>query len=73
MEKIKDADKAKALYRRALGHRGLKDPEAALKDLEEAKKLAPGDGMITKELDAVKAAQAAEIAKAKKVYAKAFE
>lgn len=70
---INDADKAKALYRRALGSKGARDMESALKDLEEAKMLAPTDGLVLNEIKTLKAAQAAEIAKAKKVYAKAFE
>jgi peptidyl-prolyl isomerase D len=51
---ISDADKAKALYRRAVAQVGLKDEDAALTDLEEAIKLVPGDPAITKELAAVK-------------------
>lgn len=50
----KDADKAKAYYRRAVGLAGQKEEEAALKDLGEALKLAPGDAAITAETARVK-------------------
>jgi peptidyl-prolyl isomerase D len=50
----KDADKAKAYYRRALAERGLKEEEEALEDLLEAAKLAPGDAAITNEIAKVK-------------------
>lgn len=50
----KDADKAKAYYRRAIALAGLKEEEAALKDLGEALKLAPGDAAITGEVARVK-------------------
>lgn len=50
----KDADKAKAYYRRAVAERGLKAEEEALKDLLEAAKLAPGDVAITNEIAKVK-------------------
>jgi peptidyl-prolyl isomerase D len=52
--KAKDADKAKAHYRRALAHEGLKEEDAALKDLVEAKKLAPGDAGIENEIEKIK-------------------
>jgi peptidyl-prolyl isomerase D len=51
---ISDADKAKALFRKAQAEIALKDEEEAQKDLEEASKLVPGDAAITKELTAVK-------------------
>jgi peptidyl-prolyl isomerase D len=46
----KDAEKAKAYYRRAIAYAGSKEEEAALKDLSEAAKLAPGDAAITNEI-----------------------
>ncbi|KOS45707.1 hypothetical protein ACN38_g3308 [Penicillium nordicum] len=52
--KAKDADKAKAYYRRAVAHEGLKEEDAALKDLQEAEKLAPGDAGIVNEIAKVK-------------------
>ncbi|EAW11580.1 putative peptidyl-prolyl cis-trans isomerase Cpr7 [Aspergillus clavatus NRRL 1] len=52
----KDADKAKALYRRAVAHTGQKEEDEALKDLQEASKLAPGDAGITNEIAKVKKA-----------------
>ncbi|KAJ6785860.1 hypothetical protein PWT90_09889 [Aphanocladium album] len=69
----KDADRAKALYRRGVANVRLKDEEAALKDLEEASKLAPSDGLIANELQAVKAKAAARAAKEKAAYKKFFQ
>lgn len=45
----KDVDKGKAHYRRAIAKIGLKDDDDALKDLEQAAKLAPGDPGISGE------------------------
>uniref|UniRef100_L2GB16 peptidylprolyl isomerase n=1 Tax=Colletotrichum fructicola (strain Nara gc5) TaxID=1213859 RepID=L2GB16_COLFN len=65
---IKDADRAKALYRR-----GLKDDESAIKDLEEAHKLVPEDKVILNELNAVKQKASARAAKEKAAYKKFFQ
>ncbi|KAL1993950.1 hypothetical protein VTN49DRAFT_2619 [Thermomyces lanuginosus] len=46
----KDADLAKAYYRRAVAKIGLKEEDDALKDLHEAQKLAPDDVAITNEI-----------------------
>lgn len=69
---IKDADKGKALYRRALARNGLKNEEDAVKDLEAALKLVPGDAAIKNELDSVKKRAAARRQKEKTAYSKAF-
>jgi peptidyl-prolyl isomerase D len=69
---ISDADKAKALYRRAIAEVGLKDEEAALKDLEEANKLVPNDAAVVKELAAVKKSAAERAKKEKAAYSKFF-
>ncbi|RDW60999.1 putative peptidyl-prolyl cis-trans isomerase (cyclophilin41) [Coleophoma cylindrospora] len=69
---IGDADKAKALYRRAIASIGLRDEESALKDLEQANKLVPGDAAITKELNTVKKAAADRAKKEKAAYSKFF-
>ena len=66
------ADKAKALFRRATAHAGLKDEEAALADLEVAIKLVPGDAVIAKELAQIKKAAADRLKKEKALYSKAF-
>ena len=47
--KLADGEKAKCLYRRALGLLVVKEEADAIKDLEQALKLAPGDAAITKE------------------------
>jgi len=69
---ISGADKAKALYRRAVAEIGLKDEDAALADLEEAIKLVPGDPAIAKELTQVKKAAADRAKKEKAAYSKFF-
>lgn len=70
--KTKDADKAKAYYRRAIAEAGQKEEDEALRDLEEAAKLAPGDAAIINETDkvkkAIKAANDREKAAAKKFF-----
>ena len=68
----KDADKAKAYYRRGLARIGLKDEEHGLKDLEQAAKLAPGDAGIAKEMNAVKKSVAERAKKEKAAYSKFF-
>ncbi|THC93680.1 hypothetical protein EYZ11_006856 [Aspergillus tanneri] len=52
----KDADRAKAHYRRAVASSGLKEEDEALKDLQEASKLAPDDAGISNEIARVKKA-----------------
>lgn len=65
-------DKAKALYRRGFAQVRLKDDDAALKSLEEAKKIAPEDAAITKELTALKQVAAERLNKEKAAYKKFF-
>ncbi|KAH8703232.1 putative peptidyl-prolyl cis-trans isomerase Cpr7 [Talaromyces proteolyticus] len=50
----KDSDRAKAHYRRAVAEIGTKEEDNALKDLEAALKLAPGDAAISNEINRVK-------------------
>lgn len=69
---ITDAEKAKALYRRALAQIGQKDEESAIKDLEEANKLVPGDAAVVKELSTVKKKVAERAKKEKAAYSKFF-
>ncbi|KAI1641403.1 cyclophilin-like domain-containing protein [Biscogniauxia mediterranea] len=69
---ISDAEKGKALYRRGVALVKLKDEDAAIASLEEARKLVPGDAAITKELDTVKKQAAARLAKEKAAYKKFF-
>ncbi|CRK26486.1 hypothetical protein VD0002_g407 [Verticillium dahliae] len=69
---VKDADRAKALYRRGFASVRLKDEEAAVADLEAAHKLVPGDGLILNELNSVKQKAAARSAKEKAAYKKFF-
>lgn len=66
------ADRAKAHYRRGVAHSRIKDEEAAIKDLEEAHRLAPNDGVVSTELAAVKAKATARAAKEKAAYKKFF-
>ncbi|KAK4229412.1 41 kDa peptidyl-prolyl cis-trans isomerase [Podospora fimiseda] len=72
VKSISGKDKAKALYRRGFAQVRLKDEDAAVASLEEAKKLAPEDAAIANELAAVKKAAAARLAKEKAAYSKFF-
>ncbi|KAI8633979.1 cyclophilin-like domain-containing protein [Xylariaceae sp. FL1651] len=69
---ISDAEKGKALYRRGLALIKMRDEDEAVKALEEARKLVPGDAAIIKELDTVKKQAAARLAKEKAAYKKFF-
>lgn len=71
-DNIGDAERAKAYFRRAVAKRGLKDEDDAIKDLEEAQKLMPGDGGIAKELEDAKRKQREADAKEKKAFKKFF-
>lgn len=69
---ITDVEKGKALYRRAVAEVALKDEDSALRDLEEASKLVPGDAAVTKELTGVKRMAAERAKKEKAAYSKFF-
>ena len=73
IERIADADKAKAFYRKALANIGLKDDDQALQNLEEALKLAPGDTAITRELRTVKKKATDQAKREKAAYKKFFD
>lgn len=69
---LSNADQAKALYRRSLGHTSLNDEASAESDLAQASKLVPEDKAITTELTRVRAAKKEKRDKEKKAYAKMF-
>jgi peptidyl-prolyl isomerase D len=69
---LSDAEKAKALYRRALGKVVTKDDDEAEKDLRQALTLAPGDGGVTKALREVETRRTEKKEREKKAYAKMF-
>ncbi|RYP45539.1 hypothetical protein DL768_008131 [Monosporascus sp. mg162] len=69
---VSDADRAKALYRRGFALVRLRDEDEAVAALEQARKLAPGDAAVVRELDAVKKQAAARAAKEKAAYKKFF-
>lgn len=69
---ITDAEKGKALYRRAVAKVGLKDEDSALRDLEEASRLVPGDAAVMKELAGVKRMAAERTRREKAAYSKFF-
>ncbi|POY73997.1 putative Peptidylprolyl isomerase [Rhodotorula taiwanensis] len=71
-KQLTEADKAKALYRRAMAHVTLKDEQEAIKDLEEALKLQPEDAAVKKELAAAKQRVEERKKKARAAYAKMF-
>lgn len=59
---------AKALYRRALGHSGMKDDDAAQADLIQASQLVKGDAAILAELEKVKQRKKTQREKEKKAF-----
>ncbi|KAJ7140509.1 peptidyl-prolyl cis-trans isomerase [Mycena crocata] len=70
--KLSPADKAKALYRRALAHAILKDEEAAEKDLVEAVAIVPDDTAIAAELAGIRRRRKEKREKEKKAFKKMF-
>lgn len=69
---LKDAEKAKALFRRGQAYLRLRDEDNAVADLTAANKLVPGDAAISKELADVQKSIAARVAKEKAAYKKFF-
>ncbi|KAI9755286.1 MAG: cytochrome P450 monooxygenase 41 [Chaenotheca gracillima] len=67
-----DAEKGKAHYRRALASVSLKNDEQAIKDLEEAGRLVPGDAAIEGELKNAKKRLEERTKKEKAAYKKFF-
>lgn len=67
-----DADRAKALFRRGFALVRLRDEDEAVVALEQARKLAPNDAAVARELDAVRKQAAARAAKEKAAYKKFF-
>lgn len=68
----KDTDKAKAYFRRAQAKVALKDLDDAVKDFEEAAKLAPADAAIKAELTKTKTSLKESEKKEKAAYKKFF-
>ncbi|KAL8290258.1 hypothetical protein RQP46_003197 [Phenoliferia psychrophenolica] len=69
---LSDAEKAKALYRRAVGELVVKEEAAAIKDLEAAATLVPADAAIQKELTGAKKRVDEKKAKSRAAYSKMF-
>jgi len=69
---LSTADKAKALYRRALGHIITKDEDSAEADLVEASQLVPEDKAIAGELAKIRQHKKEKKEKEKKAYKKMF-
>ena len=69
----KDADKAKAYYRRGQARVALKDADEGLKDYEEAAKLAPDDAAIKNDLTKTKKTLQDSIKKEKANFKKFFD
>ncbi|KXN92910.1 Peptidyl-prolyl cis-trans isomerase D [Leucoagaricus sp. SymC.cos] len=69
---LSTADKAKALYRRAIAHGITGDEDAQEKDLVEASKLVPEDGLISGELAKIKQRRKELREREKKAYKKLF-
>lgn len=68
----KDTDKAKAYFRRGQAEVALKDPDDAIRDFEEAHKLAPEDAAVKAELTKTKNAIKESEKKEKAAYKKFF-
>lgn len=71
-KELSAAEKAKALYRRAMARAILKDDAEAIKDLEAAQQEQPADGGIQKELAAAKQRVEERKKKQRAAYAKMF-
>ncbi|KAG8909905.1 peptidyl-prolyl cis-trans isomerase cpr6, partial [Tulasnella sp. 408] len=71
--KLKEEDKGKVYYRRALGYIGSHQEEEAWADLMKAKEAAPTDPAIAKEITTLKEAQEAKKKKEKNAYKKMFQ
>ncbi|GAA5871310.1 hypothetical protein JCM1840_004409 [Sporobolomyces johnsonii] len=71
-KKLSAGERAKALYRRALGRVACKEEEEAIRDLEEASKLQLEDAAIKKELASAKKRIEDRKAKARSAYSKMF-
>ncbi|KAH9474440.1 Peptidyl-prolyl cis-trans isomerase cyp40 [Psilocybe cubensis] len=69
---LNNADKAKALYRRALAHIYMKDDDKAEQDLVEASQLVPEDAAIAGELAKIKQQRKEKREKEKKQFKKLF-
>jgi peptidyl-prolyl isomerase D len=69
---IDDKQKAKALFRKGVAAKESKNEDDAIKYLQEADKISPGDAKVRQELNAVQKAAKERLAKEKKAYAKAF-
>jgi len=69
---LNNADKAKALYRRALAHAYMKTEENAEKDLVEASQLVPEDAAIAAELTKIRQQRKEKRQKEKQAYKKLF-
>jgi len=70
--KLSHEERGKALYRRALGHAGVREDEEAETDLKEAVGLVPGNAEIKKELEKTKKKLADRKLKERAAYGKMF-
>lgn len=70
---ITDGEKAKALFRKGVAAKDMKNEEDAMEFLEAALECAPGDGGIKAELAAVKKAAGERREKEKKAYSRMFQ
>jgi peptidyl-prolyl isomerase D len=73
VEGVTDAEKGKALYRKGVAAKELKNEDDALQFLEEASQLVPGDAGVKNELAATKKAVVDRKAKERKAYSKMFD
>lgn len=72
LDGARDADRAKALFRRAQARSAKKADDDAVADLEQALALAPGDAAVVKELEAARKRLQERTRREKAAYAKFF-
>ena len=73
VEGVTDAEKGKALFRKGMGTKEMRNEEEAMAYLEEAERLLPGDVGVRNELAAVKKAAEVRKAKERKAFSKMFD
>jgi tetratricopeptide (TPR) repeat protein len=69
----KEADNAKALFRRAQAYMGMQDVERARQDLQKAESLSPNDPLIKQHLKKLEQIEKQQDKKQKELYKKLFQ
>lgn len=69
----KEADNAKALFRRGQAYMGMQDVERAKQDLQKAESLSPNDALIKQHLKKLEQMEKQQDKKQKELYKKLFQ